>query len=352
MEYGYLARRVIQVGASCGLLALLGSAWPGAAVQDARAQDAASTGVTGPSCVIKGTYPVPKGAQIFDSASGGRTIANFTGAFAPLRISDIPADPSAGRVRLSTSVSSRSLRIDGYVPLSSLQVFTTRDLSVVGGRIWISQAQKVKLTRASADSVTAELTVAGSQSQTVRATASCDAFALQRGTPQAMEIPGNGRGYLMKSTSIDFFDAPNGDAVFSLSMMEGTAQLFWSTESRGGFVHLTSRGDITIDAWARWRDLEPLKKGEMMDQFIPPTTQVNGAQLSLDKPPPVVRATKEIPVRARRDEKEKPIGVIEADAEIYVMETVAGWTNILPKGLWLVPPEDGGFWIPSSEAPR
>jgi hypothetical protein len=90
----------------------------------------------------------------------------------------------------------------------------------------------------------------------------------------------------------------------------------------------------------------------MRDQYIPPTTAVAGAQLALDKAPPIVKATKDIPVRARRDDKEKPIGVLESGAEVYLMETIAGWTNLLPKSLGMTPPDDGGFWIPSAEAPK
>ena len=42
----------------------------------------------------------------------------------------------------------------------------------------------------------------------------------------------------------------------------------------------------------------------------------------------------------------------EGHAEVYVMETMAGWVNVLPKNLALMPPEDGGFWIPSAEVPK
>src|SRR5690606_17327071 len=101
--------------------------------------------------------------------------------------------------------------------------------------------------------------------------------------PVQMDIAGNARGYLMKRSSIDLYGEPKaGDVIFSLKMIEGSAQLFWSTESRGGFVHVVSRGDITVDAWAKWSDLEALKKGEMRDQYIPPSTSVQGAQLALD----------------------------------------------------------------------
>jgi hypothetical protein len=324
-------------------------AWAGGGtvVPEAQAQEAAG-GVTGPSCTIKGSHPVSKGTQLFDAQSGGRAIANFTGAFVAMQMSDIPADPTAGRARVSTA----GLRIDGYVPVSSINIFTSRDISVTSGHLWISSAQKVKLVRAAANSLTAELVIAGSQNQAVRATVPCDAFSLSKGTPTAMEIGGSARGYMMKSTTLDLFDTAAGDSIFTLKMNEGTGQLFWSTESKNGFVHVVSRGDVTIDAWARWRDLEALKKGEMLDQLIPPSSAVTGAQLTLDKPPPIVKATKEIQVRARRDEKEKPIGVIEVDAEVYVMETITGWTNVLPKGLGITPPDDGGFWIPSGEVPK
>jgi hypothetical protein len=324
-------------------------------VTEARAQPAqaaATAAVSGPGCKVRGTAPVRKGAQLYDAASGGRTIATFTGALVPMTLTAIPADPASGRARLSTSEGAPALRVDGYVAPADIPVFTTRDIPVISGHVWISSAQKVKLVAATADSLRAELSISGSDGQTAKATAPCDAFSLQRGTPVKMDVPGSARGYLMKTSSIELYDRPGGDVIFMLRMLEGTAQLFWSTEAKSGFVHLMSRGDLTIDAWARLKDLEPLKKGEMMDQYIPPTTAVAGAQLALDKPPPIVKASKSVPVRARRDEKEKPIGEIEAGAEVYLLETVAGWTNVLPKALGMTPPDEGGFWIPSSEAPK
>ncbi|WP_437487204.1 hypothetical protein WME75_06290 [Sorangium sp. So ce1014] len=313
---------------------------------------AAQAAVSGPTCKLKGTAPVNKGARLHDAPTGGRTIANFTGALVPMTLSAIPADPSAGRARLSTSEGSPALRLDGYIAPSDVAVYTTRDIPVIQGHIWISSAQKVKLVAATGDSLRAELSISGSERQTAKGSASCDAFSLQRSSPVKMEVPGSARGYLMKTSTIELLDRPDGDVIFTLRMLEGTAQLFWSTEAKSGFVHLMSRGDLTIDAWARLKDLEPLKKGEIMDQYIPPTTAVAGAQLALDKAPPIVKATRAIPVRARRDVKEKPVGEIEAGAEIYLLETVAGWTNVLPKALGMTPPDEGGFWIPAAETPK
>ncbi|MFT3771696.1 MAG: hypothetical protein QM820_40305 [Minicystis sp.] len=101
----------------------------------------------------------------------------------------------------------------------------------------------MKLVQAANNSLTAEIAPLGTSGQTVRATASCDAFALQQGTPTATQVPGNGRGYLSKSTNIDFFDEPNGNGIFTLKVTEGGFHLFWSTESKAGFVHVQARAD-------------------------------------------------------------------------------------------------------------
>jgi hypothetical protein len=362
MRNGYEGRLLAR--GALVLPALLVAAALGAGGGAARADDAgapaphepALTAVdAGPSrsgCVLEGTYPVAKGTTIFDAASGGRAIGGFTGAFASITMRDLPADPATGRARVATSNGTPALRIEGFADPRGFELFTTRDLPVSGGHVWVSSAQHVKMIRFANDQITAELTIGGSQDQKVRVTAPCDAFALERAQPAGMDVPGNARGYLMKTSTIELYDEPKGDVVLALQMIEGTGQLFWSTEMRAGFVHVQSRADLTIDAWARYKDLDPLKKGEMRDQLAPPRVAVTGAQLALDKAPPLVKAVRDVPVRAKRDDKAKVVGAIETGAEVYLMETIAGWTNVLPKGLGVIPPEGEGFWIPASEAPK
>lgn len=89
-----------------------------------------------------------------------------------------------------------------------------------------------------------------------------------------------------------------------------------------------------------------------MDQYIPPETNVTGTQLVMESPPRIARAPKDIPIRLRRTETESPIGYIESGAEFYVLETVAGWTNVLPTKVYVLPSETNGFWIPASETPH
>jgi len=348
MKRGYIACGALS---ACVLAGIVNLSVP-SLVPEAHAEEAApAANVTSPSCLIKGVFPPPKNLSLYDAASGGNVIGTLTGAVLPLTLSEIPFDLTSGRAKLRTSTGSGALRIEGYLPASDVPLFTSRDISLVGGSVWISSAQKVKLVSAQADSLRVEVLIAGTNGQTARTVAPCDAFSLAKGTPTALEIPDKARGFMMKGSTIDLYDKPGGEVVFSLNMIEGTGHLFWSTESRAGFVHVMTRTDVTIDAWARFRDLEPLKKGEMVDQYIPPTTKVDGAKFEFDKPPKLMRATREVLVRAKRDEKAKPIGALEADAEVYVMETVAGWTNILPKHLGLTAPDDGGFWIPNADVP-
>src|SRR5512146_529464 len=242
------------VGAASAVM-VLGALYGGARADDPK--PAAPPPVSGPGCVLSGTFPVARGTAIHDAPAGGRSIAVFSGAYQALSLSDFPADPAAGRARVATSLGS-ALRIEGWAPPSSIAVFTARDLPVAPDHVWIAGAQRVRLVQAASGALTAELAVPGTTGQTVRATAPCDAYRLQPGTPTPMSVPGDGRGFLSKASSLELLEAPGGAVIFTLKSAEGTAQLFWSNEARGGFVRVKARGALVIDAWARQRDLEPL----------------------------------------------------------------------------------------------
>lgn len=266
-------------------------------------------------------------------------------------MSDIPPDPGIQRSKISTRVNEPSVRIEGYVDTTAIPIYSNRDLPIVAGSVWIASAQKLKITGASPGAVLVEMPIFGTNGQTAKVRTSCDSLALQRGTPVPQTVPGDGRGYLAKAQDIDVFDGPGGNAVYTLRMSASDVKLFWSTETSGGFVHGKMRADIAIDGWLRKTDLNALPKGEMMDQYIPPETSVVGAQLVFETAPRIARAPRDIPIRFRRTESETPIGYIEAGAEFYVFETMAGWTNILPTKPYVLPSETNGFWIPSRETP-
>ncbi len=348
MRRDLVARGAIVVGLALGGVVLVGTgrAPVGVVVAEAWAQPSAAA----PSCTLRGTTPMPKGGELWDAAAGGKLLARFTGAPLAATVSDWPAD-GTGRARVATSVG-QGLRIEGFAAAASLPTYTVRDVAVVPSHVWITAGQKVRVVAASAGSLTVDRAVSGSAGQTVRGVAPCEAIGLAPAGRRAVDVPGSGRGYAMKDATLELFAEPAGAAVFTLRMTEGSGELFWGTETRGGFVRVASRGDLATEAWARLRDLSALKKGELMDQAIAPQTVVDGATLALDPPPPIVRATRDVPVRAHRDEKERPIGVLEAGAEVYVMDTIAAFTSVLPKGLGLMPAEDVAFWIPTSEVPK
>ena len=290
--------------------------------------------------------------MIYDAPSGGRAIASFTGDYVPMTLSELPPDPAIQRAKVATRASAPTFRIDGYVAAQVVPVYSARDIPIAAGNVWIASAQKLKVTGAQLGALTVEMTVTGSNSQVVRVNAPCDALALQRGMPTPVDVPGNGRGYLNKAQDITVYDGPAGNAVFTLRMATSEIKLFWSTETSGGFIHGILRSDLAIDGWIRSTDLTALPKGEMMDQYIPPETSVAGTKLLMDPPPRHAIASKDIPFRFQRNEKERPIGVIESGAELLVMETIAGWTSVLPAKVYALPTNDGAFWVPANEVPR
>jgi hypothetical protein len=124
---------------------------------------------------------------------------------------------------------------------------------------------------------------------------------------------------------------------------------FFSTEQRGGFVHVQYQDDVSIDAWAKASDLTPLARGETSD--LPPSSYSMSTppQLQLPQSPRVVKTTRELPLRLAAKDAAAPVGVIEADTEVYVMDTVAGWANVLPKSLHVLPAGELSFWVKSAE---
>jgi hypothetical protein len=125
---------------------------------------------------------------------------------------------------------------------------------------------------------------------------------------------------------------------------------FYSTEARGGFVHIHYRGELNVDAWAKASELQALPRGETSD--TPPTSYMllsSPPQLALSQAPRTVKTTRELPLRISARDADAPIGVIEADTELYVMDTVANWAKVLPKSLHVLPVDDLSFWVKQAD---
>jgi hypothetical protein len=72
-------------------------------------------------------------------------------------------------------------------------------------------------------------------------------------------------------------------------------------------------------------------------------------ELQLPQPPRTVKTTRDVPLRLAAKDAEAPVGVIEAETEVYVMDSMAGWANVLPKSLHVLPAGEQSFWVKSAD---
>jgi hypothetical protein len=72
-------------------------------------------------------------------------------------------------------------------------------------------------------------------------------------------------------------------------------------------------------------------------------------RLQLEQTPRIVQTKREAPLRVAARDAEAPVGVIEPDTEVYVMNEVAGWANVLPKSLHVLPAGNLSFWAKSAD---
>lgn len=302
-----------------------------------------------PGCSLRGTIPMGKSVDVFDAAVGGNVIARFTGARTPLYVSELPADPKTSRTLVATSTGSGdpTVRINGWTLASAIPVFAERDIAA-GPHVAIAKGTRVELLRTAADGLEVQLAIAGTSGQTIRAKAACDALALA--PPPSTEASGT-RHWITRGGSVDLYDQPGGNVVFSLRLDGENVQAFWSTEQRGAFVRVESRSDVVLRGWVRVSDLQPVQPGELRGKYVPPQAPA-GSVVRLPDDPPTGRVVREASVHADAERAAKVIGAVEPGAEVYVLSTIAGYVSVLPKGLGIMAPERKGFWIAASELAR
>ena len=125
--------------------------------------------------------------------------------------------------------------------------------------------------------------------------------------------------------------------------------LMWGRKFRRGYVHVTSRSNIFIDAWVKFRDVKALPRGEMMDQVAAPDVYRSPAKLALKDYLKVMKSPENVSIHFGRGKATNIIGTLEKGAEIYVLETVVGWATVLPKRLHVLPQGDRSFWVEASK---
>jgi hypothetical protein len=321
----------------------------GPIVAPARAEGTASTASNpsapaGPSfaCEVKGTPLMAKGASLWANAQASSLVGSFAGQ--PIGIV-ATSFSSAGKVKIRTS---GGVRIDGFVDAKDLPLYTSADVAVVAGHVWIAPGQRVSFT-AAPSGLTIEAPPTGPLSQALRASSPCSSLSLDKRQRAAWDVPGFGRGYLPRRESLELRDQPGGAVIQTLHLAQPGAMLLWSTETRDGYVHVEYHEDLVLDAWVAASDLGALKVGETMDRLAPPSTTTGSARLVLAGQPVMVRAQKDVPLRLSTKDAAQPIGFIEAGGEVYVTETVLGWSAVLPRALNILPPDGHSFWVPAGE---
>jgi hypothetical protein len=62
-----------------------------------------------------------------------------------------------------------------------------------------------------------------------------------------------------------------------------------------------------------------------------------------------VRSKAELPLRVAARDAEAAVGVIEPETDIFVIDVVAGWANVLPQSLHILPADTLSFWVKSAD---
>lgn len=317
----------------------------------ARAQSKGSNG-SGSQCVLRGVVRMPANLPIYDKSSGGEAFARFTGSDTALAASNFPADPNKGRAQVQTGTGTGSFRIAGYADASRIPVHTDVAIPVVSGHLYLGAKRKVKVLAAKAGRLKIQQVLKKPIQQTFTAWASCSSLSLTTSTPPGWSVPGHARGYVVKKDEVTLYDDWHGDRSEVTALHRapgGNGILLWSDKRRGAYVHVEYHGAITINAWARSRDLKALPPGETMDELAGPVTKPNPPRLKLQSNPQVVKTTREIPLRIEAKDDGRVVGLIEKDTETYVIDTVAGWANVLPKALNIAPYGGHQFWVKAKD---
>lgn len=297
-------------------------------------------------CAVRGRATLPMNTSITDM--GGRPIARFSGAETSVIVAGLSTATPA-RARVETGTGQGGFRVRGFVDAQKLPIFVTEDVPVVAGRVWIGARRAVNVVGAAREKLKIEKRMTTPFSQTFAAWTQCSKLTLGNPVPPGWAPAGDARAFVLRKGSLELLDGPQGSVVSVLHKAPDLAgALFFSTEQTQSSVHVEYHGEIVVNGWARATDLQALPRGETMDQLATQPAVRNPARLALPASPRLVRAPRQIPLRAVARESE-PIGAIEVGAETYVLDVVAGWASVLPKALDVMPVENAQFWVKKEE---
>ena len=336
--------RLVPVG-------LLGALVAGPSLLTSRVAAAADDSGSGSDCSVSGKGVVEKGVFIYNTEKDGTPIAGFATQEVFLTVSDFPSDPTAGRAKVKTGKGTGSVRIEGFIDPLKVPLSAKQDVTVVAEHVWIGRGEPLKLKGASPGKLSVQTTITATQ-QMLKGKASCNQIAVGPVKVEEHETPKEAKKWVLKNASLDLFGESGGSSsVFTIEVPNaGAGVLLYSTEVKGGWVHVLHKGAMTVDAWAKLSDLKPLPKGEMLDALTNTgMVSISPAKLKVDGSTKLVIVDKDVPLRLTANDAVKPIGVVESGAEVIVVDTIAGWSRIYPKGLEVIPPDGKDFWVKAKD---
>jgi hypothetical protein len=312
------------------------------------ASNVATSGGDESGCTLTGTAMPELDLQLVDD--DGRPVARFGGVAVRLTVSGLPGRAD-GKVRVTTAGNGR-LRIAGFVAVHSLPIYLKQDLAIVKGHVTLLKGTAVEYLGRAGDQIRIGVKTHNAIAETYNATVACDALTVEAQQPNKWEPPGQARGYLMKQSVAPLFDQPGAEAepVSSIHLAsDARGVLFYGDRREGEFIHVSYRRDVGIDGWMAVKDLEILPRGEVVDQSVSKYAPHADKKLKMKVEGQLYKAQSEIPLYGKADPKLPPIGAVTEDTELYVLDVMVGWANVLPKQLDVVPLSEKHFWVKASE---
>jgi len=298
-------------------------------------------------CGISGRATPAANTSLVDA--DGRSVARLSGGAMTMTVSGFTLGTGA-RARVETGFGRGSFRVAGFIDTASLPIVTSDLVPIAPGHLWIGKEREVRIIGTTPTQIKVERVASPPLQQRLSGLTRCANLKLSAGTPPGFTPAGFARGYVLRRDRLELFGAPGGAAVGALEKSPGASGvLFFSNENQSGWLHVEYGADIVVDAWARAGDLSALPPGETMDQLDNPTVQRGVPRLALAGNPRVFRALRNVIVRNAAKDGAAVVGVIEPEAEIYVIDVMAGWVSVLPKGLEVMPPANGQFWVKKAE---
>jgi hypothetical protein len=242
------------------------------------------------------------------------------------------------------------VRIEGWIDATKVPLVAKTDVPIVPAHVWIGRGEPLKLKGAMPGKLKVSTTITATQ-QKLDAKASCSEVGIGRIKVDESSIPSAAKKYVLKKTSLDLYDDPSGGTVFTIEVPNAeSGVLLYSTEAKGAWIHVQHGGMFVVDAWAKAADLKPFPKGEMLDALGGGSmVSISPAKLKVDGSTKLVKLGKDSSIRLNPNDGVKPIGIIEADAEVIVVDTVGGWSRVYPKGLEIIPPDGKDFWMKAAD---